>query len=80
MAQDFEAIIVFGRDDGDSGVLVNGVGGIDDVITDFASEGCLSEARAYGFSNLVDGDGMIEGFLIAVWQGNDGHGVVPFQW
>lgn len=79
VVDDFQFFFVFGCDDLQGCVVIDGVVGVDQVVVDFVGEGCFGQVCVDGLGYFGYGDWVIEGMLIVVGKSNDGYGVFFFS-
>ena len=74
VANDFQAFLIFWRNDLQSCVAINQITGINQLAIDLASYRGLSQASTNRLRHLEYGYRVIERTLTAVGKSNDGHG------
>ena len=74
VADDFQAFLIFWRNDLQGRVTVDQVTGINQLAVDLAGHRSLGQTRTNGLRHLEYGYRVFERTLTAVGKSNDGHG------
>ena len=74
VAQQFErGLLVLAGDDGQLGIVIDDMGGVDEPTVDATGERGLGQTRADGGGDIMNADGLLEGALGAIGERNQRH-------
>src|SRR5690606_38796925 len=80
VANNLYAVFIASGDDGELGIAINNIGGINQFAIHFTGKGGLGEAWTYIFGDIKNRYGAGEAALAAIGKSNYGHCIFLFQW